>query len=111
MEKVSVFRPLFPAYCNTGGAPWRYMIDSVQRSIIIKAAEKRPCVIIGRNADFILKERDDVLNVFITGDKKRKKKEYADYMKSQRVKRKNFFEMLIREEASNTNFIQNRPGE
>lgn len=31
-------------------------------------AEREECVIIGRNADFILKDRDDVLNVFIHGN-------------------------------------------
>ena len=31
-------------------------------------AEKEPCVIIGRNADYILKDRDDVMNVFIHGN-------------------------------------------
>ena len=31
-------------------------------------SEKEPCVIIGRNADYILKDRDDVLNVFIHGN-------------------------------------------
>ena len=39
-----------------------------QRNIILDLAEKEPCVIIGRNADYILKDRDDVLNVFIHGD-------------------------------------------
>ena len=39
-----------------------------QRNIILGLAEKEPCVIIGRNADYILKDRDDVLNVFIHGD-------------------------------------------
>jgi len=34
----------------------------------LKLAQKEPCVIIGRNADYILKDRDDVLNVFIHGD-------------------------------------------
>ena len=36
--------------------------------MILEIAEKESCVIIGRNADFILKDRDDVLNVFIHGD-------------------------------------------
>ena len=31
-------------------------------------AEKESCVIIGRNADFILRDWNDVLNVFIHGD-------------------------------------------
>lgn len=39
-----------------------------QRKVILDIAEKESCVIIGRNADFILKDRDDVLNVFIHGD-------------------------------------------
>ena len=44
------------------------MVDEAQRNIILELAEKEPCVIIGRNADYILKDRDDVLNVFIHGD-------------------------------------------
>ena len=43
-----------------------------QRKIILKIAEEESCVIIGRNADFILKDRDDVLNVFIHGNEKEK---------------------------------------
>ena len=44
------------------------MVYEVQRNVILELAEKELCVIIGRNADFILKDRDDVLNVFIHGD-------------------------------------------
>ena len=44
------------------------MVYGAQRNIILELAEKEPCVIIGRNADYILKDRDDVLNVFIHGD-------------------------------------------
>ena len=44
------------------------MVYEVQRNIILELAEKEPCAIIGRNADYILKDRDDVLNVFIHGD-------------------------------------------
>ena len=44
------------------------MVYEVQRNLILELAEKEPCVIIGRNADYILKDRDDVLNVFIHGD-------------------------------------------
>lgn len=44
------------------------MVYEVQRKVILELAEKEPCVIIGRNADFILKGRDDVLNVFIHGN-------------------------------------------
>ena len=44
------------------------MVYEAQRNVILKIAEKESCVIIGRNADFILKDRNDVLNVFIYGD-------------------------------------------
>lgn len=38
---------------------------NVQCSVILQLAEKGPCVIVGRNADYILKDRENVLNVFI----------------------------------------------
>ena len=44
------------------------MVYETQRKVILDLVEKEPCVIIGRNADYILKERDDVLNVFIHGN-------------------------------------------
>ena len=48
------------------------MVYEAQRNVILELADKEPCVIIGRNADFILKDRDDVLNVFIHGDAQEK---------------------------------------
>lgn len=44
------------------------MVYETQRKVILEIAEKESCVIIGRNADFILKDKDNVLNVFIHGD-------------------------------------------
>ena len=44
------------------------MVYEAQRKVILELAGKEPCVIVGRNADYILKDRDDVLNVFIHGD-------------------------------------------
>lgn len=43
-------------------------INSIQVEIIETLAEKGPCVIVGRGADYILRNRDDVLNVFIKAD-------------------------------------------
>ena len=60
------------AYALTGrdttGKSVEDMVYEAQRKVILDLAEKEPCVIIGRNADYILKDRDDVLNVFIHGD-------------------------------------------
>ena len=39
-----------------------------QNEVIKEIAQNGPCVIVGRCADYILKDRDDVLNVFITCD-------------------------------------------
>lgn len=36
-----------------------------QREIILKLADKGNCVIVGRCADYILREREDTLNVFV----------------------------------------------
>lgn len=41
---------------------------SIQCGAVMQLAEKGPCVIVGRNADYILKDRKDVLNVFIYAD-------------------------------------------
>ena len=40
-------------------------IWTVQKKIILDVAEKGPCVIIGRCADYILKDKADLLKVFI----------------------------------------------
>lgn len=44
-------------------------IYSYQQKIIKELAAKEPCVIVGRSADYILSGRDDVLNVFIQGNR------------------------------------------
>ena len=42
-------------------------IFCVQRQVILKLAEQ-PCVIVGRGADYILRDREDCFNVFIHAD-------------------------------------------
>ena len=41
---------------------------NIQCSVILQLAEKGPCVIVGRNADYILKDHPDALHVFIHAD-------------------------------------------
>ena len=69
--ELSPKRGLF-AYAFAGrditGKSVEDLVHEAQRKVILDLAEKEPCVIIGRNADYILKDRDDVLNVFIHGD-------------------------------------------
>ena len=41
---------------------------NIQCGVILQLAEKGPCVIVGRNADYILKDREDVMDVYIHAD-------------------------------------------
>lgn len=44
-------------------------VISVQNEVIHRMAAQGPCVIIGRSANFLLEDRDDVLNLFIYAPK------------------------------------------
>ena len=41
---------------------------NIQCSVILQLADKGPCVLVGRNADYILKDRPDALHVYIHAD-------------------------------------------
>ena len=41
---------------------------NAQCNVILQLAEEGPCVIVGRNSDYILKDREDVLHVFLMAD-------------------------------------------
>ena len=45
------------------------LLWEAQRKMILDLADKGPCVIVGRCADFILKDRDDCLKAYIHADK------------------------------------------
>jgi len=59
---------------------------NIQCNVILQLADKGPCVIVGRNADYILKDRPDVLHVYIHADKEFRKERivrlYGDSEKS-----------------------------
>ena len=44
-------------------------VISIQNEVIHHMAEESPCVIIGRSSDYLLKDRDDVLNLFVYAPK------------------------------------------
>ena len=41
---------------------------NIQCSVILQLADQGPCVIVGRNADYILKDRPDALHVYVFAD-------------------------------------------
>lgn len=49
-----------------------------QRQIILKLADKGNCVIVGRCADYILKDRPDCLNIFIHADIQKRAKRIVE---------------------------------
>ncbi len=70
------------AYAFTGrditGKSIEDIVYEAQRKVILDIAENESCIIIGRNADFILKNRDDVLNVFVHGNMPEKVKRICE---------------------------------
>lgn len=63
----SIFAYSFVGRSINGMSANDYIL-SVQRKIILNIAEKGNCVIVGRCADYILKNRKDVLNIFVHAD-------------------------------------------
>lgn len=57
---------------NGNGQSLDDMLFAAQRKIILEEVEQGPCVIVGRSADYILREREDCLNVFIHGNEPEK---------------------------------------
>ena len=70
----SIFSYGFEAQATPGimnGMTMNDYIWSVQRKVIKDIADSgKPCVIVGRSADFILKDYDSILNVYICADTK-----------------------------------------
>lgn len=64
--KMSTIFTLYNLYSNMTKDD---IIWHAQVKVIKELAEKGPCVIIGRCADYILRERNDVYNIFIYSDK------------------------------------------
>jgi len=54
-------------------------VHVLQNNIIASLAEKEPCVIVGRCADYILKDNESVLDVFIHADMKDKVERAVKY--------------------------------
>ena len=63
----SIFAYSFVGRSVTGESIEDYIMN-IQRKVILDIAEEGPCVIVGRNADYVLKDRDDCLHAFIYAD-------------------------------------------
>ncbi len=68
----SIFSYAFASHGTPGvmnGLSTADFLWNIQCGVILQLAEQGPCVIVGRNADYILKDRPDVLHAFIYADK------------------------------------------
>ncbi len=63
---------------NSGALNTSDYLWSAQCNVIMELAEKGNCVIVGRCADYILRERDDCLNAFIYADKEYRAKRIVE---------------------------------
>lgn len=99
-KKTSSF--LYNLYMSTQNLPVSDQVFIAESDVIRKVAAAGPCVIVGRCADYVLRERDDVLNVFIHAPMEyraqRAKEVYereagnmVDYVKKQDKKRASFY--------------------
>ena len=84
------------------------LVYEAQRKVILELAEKESCVIIGRNADYILKDRDDVLNVFIHGDTPEKIQRITRLYNVEEQKAVKMMVDIDKRRMANYNFYTNR---
>ena len=84
------------------------MVYEAQRKVILELAEKEPCVIIGRNADYILKDREDVLNVFIHGNMPEKVQRICHLYKVEKQEAVKMMADIDKRRMTNYNFYTNQ---
>ena len=63
MRRTSSF--LYNLYFDSRNLPLDDQVFLAQANVITKLAEKGPCVIVGRCADYILRDKPSVLKVFV----------------------------------------------
>lgn len=76
-ERRGIFRSLFHLHASHVGDNNMYNNDFSQENLfkfqsdaILKAADEGSCVFVGRCADYVLRERPDVVSVFISASKR-----------------------------------------
>lgn len=68
LYSLSMSSYLMGSFSGPGEMPLENKLYFIQSDIIKQLAEKGPCVIVGRCADYVLRERTDCLRVFIYAD-------------------------------------------
>lgn len=79
---------------TTGQLPVNDRLYLLQHKIVKRLASEGPCIIVGRCADFVLKDRDDVINVYICAD--------MDYRVNRAIEKKGVSESKAEQVVSKT---------
>ncbi len=80
----------------------------IQSDIIKKAAAEGPCVVVGRCADYILREHENCLNVFIHADKEYRVKRAVELGDCEPKKAPDFVTKKDKQRANYYNFYSNK---
>ena len=92
---------------NTGGMyglPLSDKVFLIQSDIIKKVADKGPCVIVGRCADYVLRERSDVIHFFFYSDIENRIERGVKYYDLDEKKAKEIIEKTDKKRAAYYNY-------
>lgn len=80
--------------------PLNQKIFLAQFDVIRQLAEKGPCVIVGRCADYVLRNQDNVINFFISGDMLHKKRRILERYDIEKNKAEDFIRKTDKRRAN-----------
>jgi len=84
--------------------PLSHKIYLAQFDAIKKVASEGPCVIVGRCADYVLREKENVINIFITADKEFKVKRLSQRLSVGEAKAEDVMNKTDKKRANYYNF-------
>lgn len=103
----SILSYIFSGRTNTGMSVDDYVFNA-QKKIIKEIAEGEPCVIVGRCADFILRDRDDVLDVFIMGNMPEKIQRVVKYYDVDQIQAEKMIKDMDKKRSVNYKYCTER---
>ena len=111
-EQIKSTSFLYGLYMGAQQLPMNDQIFLVQSKIIRQIAEEGPCVIVGRCADYVLRERKDLLNVFIHAPLEYRAQRAREVYEKQAGNMEDFVKKKDKKRASFYNyFSQNKWGD
>ena len=86
------------------GMPLNHRIFLTQFDTIRRIASEGPCVIVGRCADYVLRDQENVLNVFIKADREERIRRIIEYYGADPLKAEEQLKKADRQRASYYNY-------